>query len=85
MNKQTKWEITPQFIQVEPHPYFTQRELRKTLDKYDMKRMILYPLGNGDQASMSRSSYRRLISSNQNISLMIYFNLEAKIIKENLV
>ena len=27
-----------------------------------------------DMASMSRSTYRRLISSIQNISLMIYFN-----------
>lgn len=37
-----------------------------------------------DMASMSRSTYRRLISSIQNISLMIYFNLEAKIFRENL-
>ena len=26
---ETKWEIAPQFIQVEAHPYFTQNELRK--------------------------------------------------------
>ena len=38
-----------------------------------------------EMASMSRSTYRRLISSIQNISLMIYFNLEAKIFRENLV
>ncbi len=38
-----------------------------------------------DMASMSRSTYRRLISSIQNISLMIYFNLEAKIFREILV
>lgn len=38
-----------------------------------------------DMASMSRSTYRRLISSIQNISLMIYFNLEVKIFRENLV
>ena len=25
---ETKWEIVPQFIQVEAHPYFTQKELR---------------------------------------------------------
>ena len=31
---QTEWEIVPQFIQVEAHPYFTQKELRVTLDKY---------------------------------------------------
>ena len=34
-----KWEIVPQFIQVEAHPYFTQGELRKTLDKYGIKLM----------------------------------------------
>ena len=28
---ETKWEIVPQFIQVEAHPYFTQKELRVTL------------------------------------------------------
>lgn len=35
-----------------------------------------------DMASMSRSTYRRLISSIQNISLMIYFNLEAKYLEK---
>ena len=47
---QTKWEIAPQFIQVEAHPYFTQKELRKTLDKYDIKLMSWYPLGHGDKS-----------------------------------
>ena len=30
---ETKWEITPQFIQVEAHPYFTQKELGKKYGK----------------------------------------------------
>ena len=30
---QTKWEIVPQFIQVEAHPYFTQTELGKKYGK----------------------------------------------------
>ena len=45
---ETKWEIVPQFIQVEAHPYFTQKELRTTLDKYGIKLMSWYPLGHGD-------------------------------------
>ena len=45
---QTKWEVAPQFIQVEAHPYFTQKELRVTLDQYDIKLMSWYPLGHGD-------------------------------------
>ena len=47
---ETKWEIVPQFIQVEAHPYFTQQELRKTLDKYGIKLMSWYPLGHGDKS-----------------------------------
>ena len=45
----TKWEVVPQFIQVEAHPYFTQQELRKTLDKYGIRLMSWYPLGHGDK------------------------------------
>ena len=47
---ENEWEIVPQFIQVEAHPYFTQTELRKTLDKYGIKLMAWYPLGHGDKA-----------------------------------
>ena len=39
---ETKWETAPQFIQVEAHPYFTQKELRVTLDKYGIKLMSWY-------------------------------------------
>ncbi len=44
------WEIVPQFIQVEAHPYFTQKELRKILDRYGIKLMSWYPLGHGDRS-----------------------------------
>lgn len=33
---ETEWEIVPQFIQVEAHPYFTQKELRVTLDNMEL-------------------------------------------------
>ena len=39
---ETKWEVIPQFIQVEAHPYFTQKELRKTPGKYDIRLMSWY-------------------------------------------
>ena len=45
-----KWEAVPQFMQVEAHPYFTQRELRGTLDPLDIRLMSWYPLGHGDKA-----------------------------------
>ena len=57
---ETKWEIAPQFIQVEAHPYFTQQELRKTLDRYNIRLMSWYPLGHGDKALISEPVFSEL-------------------------
>lgn len=57
---ETKWEIAPQFIQVEAHPYFTQQELRKTLDKYGIKLMAWYPLGHGDKSLIHEPVFTEL-------------------------
>ena len=55
-----QWEVVPQFIQVEAHPYFTQKELRKTLDRYDIRLMSWYPLGHGDQSLIHEPVFREL-------------------------
>ena len=55
-----KWEIVPQFIQVEAHPYFTQKELRVTLDKYGIRLMSWYPLGHGDKALINEPVFSTL-------------------------
>ena len=57
---ETKWEIAPQFIQVEAHPYFTQQELRVTLAKYDIKLMSWYPLGHGDKSLINEPLFAEL-------------------------
>ena len=57
---ETKWEIAPQFIQVEAHPYYTQKELRVTLDKYGIKLMSWYPLGHGDKSLMEEPVFVEL-------------------------
>ncbi len=57
---ETKWEVVPQFIQVEAHPYFTQKELRVTLDKYGIKLMSWYPLGHGDQSLLNEPVFAEL-------------------------
>jgi len=58
--RETKWETAPQFIQVEAHPYFPQTELRKTLDKYDIKLMSWYPLGHGDKSLINEPVFTKL-------------------------
>lgn len=57
---QTQWKVVPQFIQVEAHPYFTQKELRETLDKYGIKLMSWYPLGHGDKSLINEEIFVRL-------------------------
>ncbi len=57
---QTEWEIAPQFIQVEAHPYFTQTELRKTLDQYGIRLMSWYPLGHGDKGLIHEPVFAEL-------------------------
>jgi diketogulonate reductase-like aldo/keto reductase len=55
-----RWEIVPQFIQVEAHPYFTQKEFRSELDRYGIKIMSWYPLGHGDSRLMSEPVFANL-------------------------
>ena len=57
---ETKWEIVPQFIQVEAHPYFPQDELRITLDKYGIRLMSWYPLGHGDRSLIEEPVFEKL-------------------------
>ena len=57
---ETKWEIVPQFIQVEAHPYFAQDELRQTLDKYGIRIMSWYPLGHGDKSLINEPVFTEL-------------------------
>lgn len=57
---ETKWEIAPQFIQVEAHPYFTQKELRATLQKHNIKLMSWYPLGHGDKSLREEPIFAKL-------------------------
>ena len=55
-----KWEIVPQFIQVEAHPYFTQKELRSLLGGYDIRIMSWYPLGHRDSRLMAEPVFADL-------------------------
>ncbi len=57
---ETEWEVVPQFIQVEAHPYFTQTELRETLDKYGIRLMSWYPLGHGDKSLLNEPVFAEL-------------------------
>ena len=76
---ETEWEIVPQFIQVEAHPYFAQDELRKTLDKYGIKLMAWYPLGHGDKALVNEPVFTALAGKygKSNAQIILRWQLQA--------
>ncbi len=55
-----QWDIVPQFIQVEAHPYFPQEELRAILDPYGIRLMSWYPLGHGDRSLIEEPVFKSL-------------------------
>ena len=57
---ETKWEIVPQFVQVEAHPYFPQEELRKTLDKHGIRLRSFGHAGDGNLSLIEEPVFRKL-------------------------
>lgn len=53
-------EIIPQVMQVECHPYFTQKETRKITDPKGIKIMCWYPLGHGDKSLVEEPIFAKL-------------------------
>ena len=53
-------EIVPQVMQVECHPYFTQKETRAITDPKGIKIMCWYPLGHGDKSLVSEPIFVEL-------------------------
>ena len=56
---------------MEAHPYFTQKELRVTLDKYGIKLMSWHPLGHGDTALMNELVFAGLGKNMENTAQVI--------------
>lgn len=54
------FKTIPQVIQVEVHPYYTQKELRGQIAKDDIKLMSWYPLGHGDSKLLSEPVFWEL-------------------------
>lgn len=53
-------EIKPQMVQVEAHPYYQQKELKKILAETSMGLMAWYPLGHGDKTLIEEPVFAKL-------------------------
>lgn len=76
-------EIKPAVIQVEAHPYFPQTELKKTLEKYDIKLQAWYPLGHGDKTLINEPIFTNLASKygKTNAQIILRWHLQ----QENII
>lgn len=72
------WEIVPQFIQVEAHPYYPQTELRKELDKYGIRLMAWYPLGHGDKSLINEPVFTALSKKygKSNVQIILRWHIQ---------
>lgn len=55
-----KTSVKPAVVQVEAHPYFPQRQLKKVLHEYGTYIMAWYPLGHGDSALLNEPVFKKL-------------------------
>lgn len=53
-------KIKPAVIQVECHPYWSQDELRKKVEKYDTIIESWYPIGHGDKSLIDNETFTKL-------------------------
>lgn len=56
-------EIKPHVIQVEAHPYCTQKALMNELEPYGTRLMAWYPLGHGDKALLEEPVVKKIAAS----------------------
>ena len=53
-------EIKPQVVQLEAHPYCTQKEVMGILEPYGTRLMAWYPLGHGDKSLLAQPVFAKL-------------------------
>ena len=56
----SKGRIVPQVDQIECHPYFQERTLRRLLDKHNIRVESFYPVGHGDKNLLSEPVFEEL-------------------------
>ena len=57
-------EVKPSVLQIEVHPYYQEKELKKFLSHEDIKIQAWYPLGHGDNALLNEPLFKSLAEKN---------------------
>lgn len=72
------YDIVPQVMQVECHPYYEQNDLRKITDSKDIKIMCWYPLGHGDNSLINEKIFTELANkyNKTNIQIILKWHIQ---------
>ena len=71
-------EIKPQVIQVECHPYFPQKELRKQVEKDGLRIVSWFPLGHGDPSLLNEEAITEIAKKHEvtNVQVLLRWQLD---------
>ena len=74
-----KCEIKPTILQTEAHPYFPQTEMKKFLEKEDIKIQAWYPLGHGDKGLINEEVFTKLAEKygKSNVQIILRWHIQA--------
>ena len=74
-----KCEIKPTVLQTEAHPYFPQTEMKKFLEKEDIKIQAWYPLGHGDKGLINEEVFTKLAEKygKSNVQIILRWHIQA--------
>lgn len=71
-------EIKPHVIQLETHPYCTQKDLMKDLEPYGTRQMGWYPLGHGDKKLVKEKIFTKLAKKyhKSNVQIILRWHVQ---------
>ena len=74
-----KCETKPTVLQTEAHPYFPQTEMKKFLEKEDIKIQAWYPLGHGDKGLINEEVFTKLAEKygKSNVQIILRWHIQA--------
>lgn len=72
-------EIKPTVLQVEAHPYYPENELKKFLNKQDIKIQAWYPLGHGDKNLINEPIFAELAKKygKSNVQIILKWHIQS--------
>ena len=72
-------EIKPTILQTEAHPYYPQTEMKKFLNKEDIKIQAWYPLGHGDKNLINEPIFSKLAKKygKSNVQIILRWHIQS--------